>query len=239
MDIKFGQLYSNTKGSLSASTENEAAISAGNFFLNAEKSVKNEPKEKEKIQNGLRINDFDSNILENNAYQDIKDEVLKLEHKIDIKEKELEKLTQEIETLSAFENEVQLDDLISQKKILENEIAELNKKYSKYGLSAKISGQIANVVKSGAKKRENLTSSAKNIVLKGFLEKISKKFKCSQSMKDALSTLSNINSDVDELVKMNIPYGEKIARYERLTAYLNKANLIHAHIAKDLKTLKG
>ncbi len=56
-------------------------------------------------------------------------------------------------------------------------------------------------------------------------------------MKEALENLSSINTSVDELVNLQIPYGKKIERYEKLTAYLNKANVIHAQITKNMNEI--
>jgi hypothetical protein len=237
MDVKFGKLYPTGGKILNDPVKTD--FSESNFFTSASNLPQNREKQEESKQsNSLRLNDWDSNILEENAYHDISDEVLKLEHKIDITEKNLAKITQEIETLQAFDDEIQLSDLIAQKEILENEITQLNQAYAQYGLGAKISGQIASAVRFGSKRGASFKSKAKKFIVKGVLTKLSKKFKCSQSVKDALTTLANINSDVDELVNMNVPYGEKLMRYDRLTAYLNKANVIHAHISKDLKVLK-
>ncbi|MBP7212184.1 hypothetical protein KBA27_05050 [bacterium] len=237
MDIKFGKLYAHNNGNVE---EPKLTIekSDSNFFSTAINLPKIPQENEDLNQNNLRMNDFESNILENSAYLGLPDEVLKIEHKIDMDEKLLAKITQEIETLQAFEEEVQLEDLINQKKLLELEIEELCEEYAKYGLSAKLSGKLASIIRYGKKAQKGAFSNTKKFIVKKVLSKLSKKFKYSQNVKDALQTLENINSDVDELVKMNVPYGEKLIRYDRLTAYLNKANVIHAQITKDLKILK-
>ena len=56
-------------------------------------------------------------------------------------------------------------------------------------------------------------------------------------MKEALEKLSDINANVDELITMQVPYGETINRYEKLTAYLGKANMLHSRISKNLKEM--
>ena len=55
------------------------------------------------------------------------------------------------------------------------------------------------------------------------------------TLSDSLEQLSDISKSVDELIDMNVPYGEKIQNYEKLTAYLNRANVIHSQIAKTLR----
>jgi hypothetical protein len=54
------------------------------------------------------------------------------------------------------------------------------------------------------------------------------------TLTDSLEQLSQISKSVDELVDMNVPYGEKGQSYEKLTEYLNQANLIHSKISKSL-----
>lgn len=53
-------------------------------------------------------------------------------------------------------------------------------------------------------------------------------------MSDSLEQLSEISKSVDDLVDMNVPYGEKVQNYEKLTEYLNQANMIHSKISKSL-----
>jgi hypothetical protein len=66
------------------------------------------------------------------------------------------------------------------------------------------------------------------------LAKISKKINSVVTLTDSLEQLSEISRSVDELIEMNTPYGEKTKNYEKLTAYLNQANLIHSKISKSL-----
>ena len=49
------------------------------------------------------------------------------------------------------------------------------------------------------------------------------------------SMLENINKSVDELVSLNIPYGESLSKYEQLSKYIIKANSIQAQISNHLK----
>lgn len=228
MDVKFGKLSNNFFTSSSAITTDE------NFFINAAKIITPQKNQ----ANSNRLNDYDSNILENNAYQELDDVMLKLEHKIEILESSLSKINKQIAALESFDESIQVNQLIIRKKAIEEELIEFNKKYSELGLSAKISGQIASVVKFTSKKRVTTFSLTKDFLAKKVLAKISKKFNYSQNMKEALEKLSNINTNVDELITMQTPYGETINRYEKLTAYLNRANVIHSQISKCLKNFK-
>ena len=64
--------------------------------------------------------------------------------------------------------------------------------------------------------------------------KISKKVNSVVTLSDSLEQLSQISKSVDELVDMNVPYGEKVQNYEKLTEYLNQANMIHSKITKSM-----
>ncbi len=207
----------------------------GNFFA-AFGNLQN-PIEQKK-QSLHRLNDYDSTILENTAYQKISDEMLKIEHRIGILEGTLSKTTAEIEALQSFGDSIQVNSLIDKKRLIEEEIEELNNRYSELGLSARISGQIASVIGFSSKNKTSIFSRVKKFITKKILAKIFKKFGYRESVKEALIKLSSINSNVDDLITMHTPYGETFSRYEKLTAYINKANSIHAQISKNLKEIK-
>ena len=228
MDVKFGKLSANM---FNPSTQHVEE----NFFASSPK-IEQKPKEQQH-SSSTRLNDYDSNILENNAYKDMEDEMLKIEHKIGILENSLDKIKKEIEDMADFGNISMLNQLITRKIALEKELMELNKKYGELGLGAKLSGQIASAVNFTSKKKSTTFSRTKDFLSKKVLARISKKFKYSQNMKEALEKLANINSNVDELITMQVPYGETISRYEKLTAYLGKANMLHSRISRNLKEM--
>lgn len=230
MDVKFGKVKPNNNTFLVSS----ANSSDENFFISNSNVQKNNEQQKQTF--APRINDYDSNILENNAYQLIPDEVFKVEYKINVLENILSKISNEIEVLLSVGALGQVAELEERRQKINRELAELNKKYSELGLSSRISGQIASAVNSTSNKK-NVFSKACNFISKRVLAKISKKFGYNQAIKEALDNLYNINCGVDELIKMQIPYGETDERYEKLTAYLNKANTIHSQISKNMDAL--
>lgn len=230
MDVQFGKVKPNN---CNIFTKSSPDCFGENFFASGKKSLLKDSKQE---SSGIRINDFDSNILENNAYQVIGDDVFKLEHKIQMLEQTLLKVNNEIEALKSLGAQIQISDLIDRKKKIETALIELNDKYIQLGLSAKISGHIATAVGQNSGKKETSFFKAKKFLLKNILSKISKKFDYKETMQEALENLSSINSSVDELINMKTPYGETVARYEKLTAYLNKANVIHSKIARAKDT---
>ncbi len=231
MEIKFGKLKpSNTQNLFSPSLSAEQ--NGDNFFASSQQEQNSTQK-----QTGGRLNDFDSNILENNAYQVIPDEMFKLEHKMSLLESSLSKINSEIDALESLGSEIQITGLKARKKAIEEELKEINNKYSKLGISSKFSGQITSAVKTTSEKKNGTFTKASAFLSKKILSKISKKFGYSQSIKEALENLSNINLSVDELINLQTPYGETVERYEKLTAYLNKANVIHSQISKNIKNI--
>ena len=234
MDINFDKIKKNNNFFALSSTSRAEE----NFFASASNLENSLVSKDSPINSSSRMNDYDSNILENNAYHDIPDESLKLEHKISILEKKLVKVNSEATLMSSFADNDRLKENLARKKVIEAELMNLKKKYSELGLSAKISGQIASVIGFTSNQKSSLVSSTKRFFSKKIFSKISKKFNYSNEMKDALGKLSSINSNVDELITMQVPYGETINRYDKLTAYLNKANVIHSQISKNLKDVK-
>lgn len=230
MDVKFGKVRPNYNTVASQSPSH----ADGNFFV--ENSQHEEVDQKQSTV-GLRINDYDSSILENNAYQLLSDDMFKIEHKMEMLEKTLAKINSEIMALQSLGAAIQISELIERKEKIERELIELNKIYSELGISTMISGQIASVVNFTAKKKRNFLSRTRTFISRKILAKISPKISLNQAMKDALENLCNINLGVDELIKMQIPYGETSKRYEKLTAYLNKANTIHSKIAQNMDAL--
>lgn len=233
MDVKFGKIRPNSSTNFFAqpmSEENEE-----NFFaFNSDAGTK---KEKQAPQiTGGRINDYDSSLLEKNAYQTLPDEAFKLEHKISILEQSLSKVNNEINSIEGLGYSIQVNELKNRKLKIEEELKILNKKYSDMGFSSKISGHIASAVNMASNGKNTTINKIKDFISKKVLAKFSKKIWYSQSMKEALNNLSNINSNVDELIQIQAPYGETLNRYEKLTAYLNKANIIHAKIARNMNS---
>lgn len=231
MEVKFGKIRPNNNIFI-----NSSLSKADDNFFTANQNPEQQSSQNASIP-GSRLNDFDSNILENNAYQEISDDMFKLEHKIGMLETTLSKLSNEIDALQSLGYDIQISDLIERKQKVERELVELNKKYSELGIGAKLSGQITSAVNFSSRKKVSTFSKFKKFVSKKIFARISKKFNYSQSMKEALGNLSNINTSVDELINLQVPYGETITRYEKLTAYLNKANVIHSQITRNVNSL--
>ena len=231
MEVKFGKIRPNNNIFINSSASNPE----DNFFATNQNTQPQLPQNTSTP--GSRLNDFDSDILENNAYQGISDETFKLEHKIGLLENTLTKLQNEIEALESLGYDIQISDLKERKRKVEQELIALNKKYAELGIGARLSGHIASAANFSSKKKTSSFSVIKNFIAKKIFAKISKTFDRNQLMKEALGNLSNINTSVDELINLKVPYGETINRYEKLTAYLNKANVIHSQISRNMNSI--
>ena len=186
--------------------------------------------------NVFRLNDYDNKILEGNAYMGIDDDVMKLEIKIADKENFLNNIKEKIRTAEKTESLQEVLSLKLKEKNLEIELSELKQQYSQRGLSSKIAGKLS---KTPEKNKENIIIKIQKFLSRKVLPKFSKKVDSIMSMSESLETLKSINSNVDELITMKVPYGETVQNYEKLTAYLTRANKIHSQINKSMNNIKN
>lgn len=199
------------------------------------------PQNQEQEQGGhrntghARLNALDSTILENEAYQNIDDEVLKTEYKINRLEGAIKNINEEIQDAKDINDFQRADDLIMQRRNLEARLQALNKNYEKGGMPTRLSGELASIIEK-PKVISKAFQNCVNFMSNKILPKISKTFKSGKSIKSALDRLETINKNVDEIVTTQTPYGEADERYEKLSDYLNSANVIHYQISKKIDT---
>ncbi len=202
-----------------------------NFFLQPEEirpiNVQTEPQR--------RLNDYDYNILKEDAYKDVTDEIFKLEYKISKTEEELKSIEDEIQAAKDVRDFNKVEFLFNRKKQLQEDLNGLIEIYNDTSLSAKISGGITNML--SPKVKENFSGIKKlfGIFSDALISKLPKRFSSALELKKSLAKLENINKSVDELMTMQTPYGEAVDKYEKLTKYITRANTIQAQISKSLK----
>ena len=182
-----------------------------------------------------RLNDLDSNILEEKIYLNVKDESLKLEYKIEDKEKLLKDINEKIKVAESVSNQQDLFSLRIKKQRISNELKNLYKEYSSQNLPSKISGGINDAVTGVKQRKMPVINGIKRFIKRYILARISKKFKSIVAIGDSLEMLDSINKNVDELLKMKTPYGETAQNYQKLTDYLYRAHKIRAQINKTVK----
>ena len=186
------------------------------------------------VTNPRRLNDFDVNILEENAYMNVEDESLKLEYKIEDKENVLKDLNEKITIADKVGNQQDLFSLRIKKQRIEGELRDLYKEYASRDLPSKISDGINNIAQTANKRKMPVINAIKKFIKRQILARVSKRFKSLMVLGDSLDTLATINKNVDELIKMKTPYGETAQNYERLTEYLYKANKIRSQISRSM-----
>ncbi len=181
----------------------------------------------------MKLNDYDFNILNENSFNEIDDESLKLKMLISEKEHALKNLEIKIKGVEIIGKLHDVLELKIKAKNLEKEMELLKKQYSDRKLSSKISDTITST---SIKTRPKLPLIIRlqKFVTRKILAKISKKFKSVKDIGDTLDALTGINENINELIAMKIPYGETAMNYEKLTAYLCKANKIHSQISKRI-----
>lgn len=186
------------------------------------------------VTNPHRLNDLDSNILEERAYMNVEDESLKLEYRIEEKEKVLKDLKGKINIADKIGNQQDLFSLRVKKQRIESELQDLYKEYAGKDLPSKLSEGLNNIASTANKRKMPIINAIKKFIKRYILARISRRFKSLVALGDSLETLATINQNVDELLKIKTPYGETTQNYERLTEYLYKANKIRSQISKSM-----
>ena len=177
------------------------------------------------------INDYDSNMLEEEAYKDVKDTIFQLEYKLAKTEEKLKDISAKLDSAKEIKDEIQISELTAQQYKLMQEYKDLTYAYQDISLSAKISGKIAKKAKTNTEDINNILVKINNAIL----SKLPTKFVNLINIKKSLSALENINKSVNELMKNKYTYGEASEKYTQLTKYIARANAIQAEISKCMK----
>lgn len=180
------------------------------------------------------IDGFDSKILEDRAYLKLDDEMLKLEYRINQLEEDLMIINDEILAAINIDDNSRTELLRAKKEALKKELERLNNKYFDIGAMSKFTTIMSYIFRKRSSKEKTLIKKIKYFISKYILSVFSKRLNFTFSLRESLSKLSDINRTVDELISLRIPFGGLTGRYEKLTDYINKANDIHASIAKNV-----
>ena len=183
-----------------------------------------------------RLNALDSTILVNEAYQNIDDEVFKTEYQIDKLENGIKSLDKEISDAREINDYQKADILTMRKHSMQEKLRELNSSYGESDVTTKLSSNIAAVFNIKPTFLTKAIDKCVDFVSEKVLTKISPKYNSGKNIKTALNKLETLNKNVDELVTMQTPYGEADERYDMLSEYLNRANVIHFNISKTIGT---
>lgn len=205
-----------------------------NFFLLEDVPLVNNEFRLQRDAN-RRLNDYDTNLLKEDAYKDVRDDLFKLEYKISKIEAELKAIEAQIQAASDIQDYTLWENLQDRKQILQEDLEALVAIYNDKSLSARItesiSGLLGTKIKTNIKDFQSKISKYSEI----FLSKLPQRFSSVIELKKSLSKLENINKSVDELMSLNVTYGENLDKYEQLSRFIIRANSIQSEISHYLK----
>ena len=176
-----------------------------------------------------RINGYDSTILNNTDFDRDATEELSIDYRIKEKEAVLKDLNDKIKVADNYGTQNEALSLKAKRQRIMQELDSLRKQqmYGGRVLGKKFTHQTF-------KQKMPVIYKIQEFISRNILSKVSKKVKSVVTLTDSLEQLSQISKSVDELIDLNVPYGEKMQNYEKLTGYLNQANKIHSKISKSL-----
>lgn len=199
-----------------------------NFFL-SENIAK--PSYQDITEPVRRLNDYDFNLLREDAYKDVTDDLFKLEYKIARVEEDIKSLELQIQAAKDIQDYELAGELSGRKIIMNEDYEALVAMYKEKSISAKITNIFGETLKPGiAGIQQKLINFSETL-----LSKLPKRFSSVLELKKSLNKLENINRSVDELISLNIPYGENVDKYEQLSKYIIKANSIQNEISRFIK----
>lgn len=178
-----------------------------------------------------RLNGYDSAILNKTKYDEAETEDLSLEYRIKEKESIIKDLDSKIKVADNYGTQNEALGLKAKKQRITEELNTLRKQQM-YG--GRVLGEKSQAYHESFKQKMPIIYKIQSFISRQILAKVSKKVNSVVTLSDSLEQLSEISKSVDDLVDMNVPYGEKVQNYEKLTEYLNQANMIHSKISKSL-----
>ena len=222
--------YSSNKNQINIFNQNQKTnFTSGNPFGNMNDTIKTNIQNDVNVANksSKRLNGYDSNIL-NKANFEKNEQELGINYRIKEKETLLKELDEKIKIADDYGTQNESLGLKAKKQRILQELSSLHRQQV-YGNGNE------DVFHHKLKHKMPVLYKIQDFISRHILSKISKKFNSVVALSDSLEQLSDISKSVDELIDMNVPYGEKLQNYEKLTEYLSRANVIHSKISKSLK----
>lgn len=177
-----------------------------------------------------RINGYDSAILNKTNIEEPEGEDLSIDYRIKEKESVVKDLDAKIKVADNYGTQNEALSLKAKRQRVLQELDTLRKQQM-YG--GRVLGE-KQAFHQSFKEKMPVIYKIQEFISRQILSRVSKKVKSVVTLSDSLEQLSEISRSVDELIDMNVPYGEKIQNYEKLTEYLSQANMIHSKISKSL-----
>ena len=213
---------------------NKNVVTNDNFFL-MDETPSFKSNNRSISEPARRLNDYDFNLLKEDAYKDVSDDLFKLEYKIAKTEEEIKDLEAQIQLAQEIQNESLVFELTSRQNVLKEDFEALLAMYNNRSLSAKITDHVFNFFDDKTKTSIKEFKTKVNIFTESILTKLPKPFASIVELKKSLIKLENINKSVDELMALNSPYGENFDKYAQLSQFIIKANSIQAEISRHIK----
>lgn len=177
-----------------------------------------------------RINGYDSAILNKTNIEEPEGEDLSIDYRIKEKESVVKDLDAKIKVADNYGTQNEALSLKAKRQRVLQELDTLRKQQM-YG--GRVLGE-KQAFHQSFKEKMPVIYKIQEFISRQILSRVSKKVKSVVILSDSLEQLSEISRSVDELIDMNVPYGEKVQNYEKLTEYLSQANMIHSKISKSL-----
>lgn len=204
-----------------------------NFFMNENKITNTI--NFTNINYAKRLNDYDLNLLEEDAYKDVEDDIFKLEYKIHKLEEELKNINSQLQVAIEINDYIKIKELASRKEFAESNYKELIAEYNTRSISTKITSKLSNYISNPIKARFNFINNLLTSFIKKISLKLPQKYLSIFELKNSLNKLENINKNVDELMTLNNSYSNDVNKYDRLSKYIIKANSIQAQINNSIR----
>lgn len=178
-----------------------------------------------------RLNGYDSTILNQTRFDESETEDLSVEYRIKEKESIVKDLDAKIKVADNYGTQNEALGLKAKRQRIMEELSVLRKQQM-YG--GRVLGEKKQLTHKSFKEKMPVIYKIQDFISRNLLARVSKKINSVVTLSDSLEQLSEISKSVDELIDINVPYGEKVQNYEKLTEYLNQANVIHSKISKTL-----
>ncbi|MBQ8458798.1 hypothetical protein IJ541_01700 [bacterium] len=178
-----------------------------------------------------RLNGYDSAILNKANFEEQDGEELSIEYRIKEKEAIIQDLDSRIKVADNYGTQNEALGLKAKRQRILQELDTLRKQQV-YG--GRVLGENKKFNHQTFKQKMPFIYRIQEFISRQILARISKKINSVVTLSDSLEQLSEISKSVDELIAMNVPYGEKVQNYEKLTSYLSQANVIHSKIARSI-----
>jgi len=200
-----------------------------NFFLKGNVDFTQRP---DFVKTKRHLNDYDLNLLEENAYKDLPDTTFRLEYEISKIEKELKNIGAKILAAKTIMDKEEQIALVEQKAYLETYYDSLIKQYNNKGASAKVSGFISYMFGNSNYKND------KKSFVSQFFSLLPRSIKKISEIETSLHNLKSINKSTDDLLNFKMTESQDFGRYSQLSKYLIKANSLQTEIEKFIKNQK-